>query len=258
MRASNRQKRPHPAAPVQDRPGPSRFLGRDSVNQRMAIPYIPTKDADFDAWIVNFSALLTADPTDFGLLAGDATAVAAVTLAWTTAYPLAIDPGTRTPATVAAKDAARASATATVRPYAIRIRNNDSVSNELKVSIGVTVPNTPPTPIPAPIVAPSIAIVKAIPLQMTLAYSTAEVDGKAKPFGVVGVEVWRVVGTVPAVDPLQTGYKATVTKSPFRQTFEAGEQGKVCTFFARYVTRSGPGGVSQVGPWSAALSVIVM
>lgn len=224
----------------------------------MANPYIPPKDADFDAWLVNFSTLLTANPTNYGLVAGDATAVAAVTSAWTTAYPIATNPATRTSATIATKDAARASAEATVRPYAIRIRNNASVSDALKIGIGVTIPNTPPTPIPAPVVAPVVSLLSAISLEQTLEYKASGSTGKAKPFGAIGVEVWRSVGTVPAVDPLQTSYVGTVTKSPFRQSFLAGDQGKIVTYFARFVTRSGPGGAAQVGPWSDPLSVVVM
>lgn len=224
----------------------------------MATPYIPPKDADFDAWLVNFDTLIAANPTNYGLVAGDATAITAVTTPWSAAYPIAINPATRTAATIATKDAARATAEATVRPYAIRIRNNSAVSDALKIGVGVTIPNTPPTPIPAPVVAPVLSLLSAISLEQTLEYKAAGALGKAKPFGAIGVEVWRAVGTVPAVDPLQTAFKGTVTKSPFRQTFLAGDQGKIVTYFGRFVTRSGPGGVAQVGPWSDPLSLVVM
>lgn len=224
----------------------------------MAAPYIPPKDADFDAWAVNFSTLLTADPADYGLLAGDATAVDTVVDAWVIAYAAAINPTTRTAATVAAKDGARATAEATMRPYAIRIRNNTAVSDALKIGIGVTVPTFPPTPIPAPSVAPTLSLVSAIPLEQTLGYKAVGAIGKAKPFGAIGVELWRSIGTVPAVDPAQCTFNGTYTKSPLRQEFDAGDQGKTVTYFARFVTRSGPGGVAQTGPWSAGLVLIVM
>lgn len=224
----------------------------------MATPYIPPKDADFNDWIVNFSTLLTANPTNYGLIAGDATAVATVKNAWVTAYTAAVNPATRTSATIATKDGARATAEATVRPYAIRIRDNASVSDALKIGIGVTVPNLVPTPIPAPTTAPALSIVSAIPLTQTLAYKEVGSLGKAKPFGAIGVELWRAIGLVPAVDPAQCTFVGIHTKTPLTQGFESGDQGKIVTYFARFSTRSGPAGVAQTGPWSSPLSMVVM
>jgi hypothetical protein len=224
----------------------------------MAIPYIPPKDADFNDWLVNFSTLLTANPTNYGLVAGDATAVATVKNAWVTAYTAAVNPTTRTSATIATKDGARASAEATVRPYAIRIRNNSSVSDALKIGIGVTIPDTPPTPIPAPSTSPLPGFISAIPLETTLAYKDSGTLGKGKPFGAIGVEVWRSIGVAYATDPVQCTYTATVTKTPFKTVFIADDQGKKCTIFLRFVTRSGPGGAAQWGPWSTPLNFIII
>lgn len=224
----------------------------------MSTAYIPAKDADLNNWLVNFDSLLTATPTDYGLTAPIAVIVAAVTTTWAAAYLAATDPSTRTSATVAAKDAARASAEATVRPYAIRIRNNPAVSDLLKVGIGVTIPASPPSPIPAPTDPPVLGLEQAIPLEQTLSYAVPGGIGKAKPFGAIGVEIYRSVGTVPATDPEQCRYVGTVTKSPFRQTFLSADQAKIVTYFARFITRSGPGGVAQSGPWSAPLTLIVM
>lgn len=224
----------------------------------MATSYIPAKDADFNSWLTNFSALLTATPLVFGLTAPDAVSVDTVKDAWATAYTAATDPGTRTSATVAAKDAARASAEAVVRPLAVRISLNPSVTEENKIAIGVTVRAFPPSPIPAPVVAPVISHVSSAPGLTRLAFKATGAAGKAKPFGAIGVEIYRSVGTVPAVDPAQATFVGTYTKTPFAQVFMAGDAGKTATFFARFVTRSGPAGVAQAGPWSAPLALIVM
>lgn len=224
-----------------------------------AAPYIPAKDAEFQAWLLNFSTLLTATPVVYGLLAGDAVIVAGLYTQWNAAYEVASSPGTRTAPTIAAKDAARAEATSKVRPYAQQIRLNAAVSNEDKLAIGVNLVNNTRPPIPAPSMAPALAFESATPFVQTLRYSNPEEpDGKAKPVGAIGVEIHRAVGTVAAVDPDQARYIGTVTKSPFRQTFVAGEVGKQATYFARYVTRSGPGGVASVGPWSAPLTMAII
>lgn len=220
--------------------------------------YIPARDADFSVWLANFATSIAAAPTSYGLVSGDATAITNQNNAFQAAYTLATDPATRTTPTIAAKDAARASAEAVVRPFAIQIRNNSAVSLVLKTGLGLTIPSTSPTPIPAPSVAPSMAIQSAIPLQTTLRATQPGAVGKAKPFGCIGVEVFVAIGTVAAVDPSQATYAFTATKTPFRFSYGSGDQGKIATFFGRYVTRSGPGGVAQSGPFSAPLPITLI
>lgn len=220
--------------------------------------YIPAKQLDFAAWILNFSTLLTATPTDYGLTAADAVAVDAVNTTFQDALTIALDPDTRTTPTVEAKNVAMASAKATVRPYAVAVSRNPAVTNELKAGIGVTVRSGTQTPIPAPTDQPALAIESATPLNSVLAYTFPGFTGKSKPFGAIGVQVFQSVGDLPATDPNQTNYVQTFTKSPFRMSYTAEQQGKTASIYARLVTRGGPGGEQQVGPWSAQLSIIVM
>ena len=221
-------------------------------------PYIPAADADFANWITNFDTLLTANPGTFGLDPADAVIVAGVTATWDAAYLAAIDPATRTTPTIAAKDAARASAEAVIRPYAVEISRSASVTNLDKAAIGVTIPSITPTPIPAPVDPVELGLQSAMPLNMLLSYKVPGSVGKSKPFGSTGVEIWRSVGAVAATDPAQTFFNNRVTKSPFNQNFDAADQGKIVTYFARFTTQSGPAGISQFGPWSPPFVLTVM
>lgn len=224
-----------------------------------ASPYIPPADSAFDAWIANFTSLLSASPTTFGLTAPDAAACEAQFDAWHPAFVAATDPSTRTSVTVAAKDAARATAEAVLRPYAQAISRNAAVNPADKVAIGVNLPNSSPVPFPPPVTWPQLSFRTAEPLVHTLQWQDSGLgSGKRKPSGAIGCELYRSVGTVPATDPQQAVYVATYTKSPLRSTFEASQVGKVATYFARWITRSGPGGVAQTGPWSAPLTVAVI
>jgi hypothetical protein len=224
----------------------------------MANPYLPASDANFNDWLLNFNTKLTASPTTYGLIAGDATAVAGVTTTWSAAYLAATSPATRTPVTIAAKDAARSAAEAMVRPYASRISVNPAVTSPNKIAIGVTVRSTTPTPIPQPTTAPTLDLKGAISGVQTLNFKAPGAVGKAKPYGVVGVQLFASVGTVFATDPDQAVYIGVATKSPSVQTFAPADIGKKVTWFARWVTRSGPGGIAQTGPWSDALNLIIM
>lgn len=220
----------------------------------MPSPYIPAKDVDFENWFLNFSTLLTAAPTTYGLVAGDATAVAALYATWNAAYVLAITPTTRTSVTIADKDAARAAGEAGVRPYAVSISLNSGVADMDKTAIGVTVKKTVPTPVPPPITSPQLALVAATPLQQLFKYSdTSTPTTKAKPPGAIAMQLGYVAGTVPAVDPAQANRFAVVTKSPVAIAIDPADVGKTITWWGRWQTRSGPGGIAQYGPWGASL-----
>lgn len=224
-----------------------------------SVDYIPARDADFAAWLLNFSTLITATPTAYGLTAPDATAIAAQNTIWQAALTVATDPSTRTPPAVAAKDAARVTAVAVVRPYAQRVKANPSVTNEQRSDLGLTIDSFPPTPIPQPTTAPVMVLISATPLVHQLRYyDSTTPTTKAKPYGVIGLEVRRAIGIAPAVDPSAAPYLGQWGKSPNLSVFSPGDPGKIATYFARWVTRSGPGGVQQSGPWSTPLSVTVI
>ena len=86
--------------------------------------YIPTTDEGVRSWAENFAALITADPQRYGLVADDATAIQAASDDYAASLATALNPGTRTPVTVAEKDARRAQLVGLVRPYAIQIKFN--------------------------------------------------------------------------------------------------------------------------------------
>ena len=220
-------------------------------------PYIPAKDADFENWLANFSTLLTANPTDYGLTAPDAVIVAAQYSAWNAAFLLATNPATRTSPAVAAKDGARVTATGVVRPYAVAISRNPAVLDADKLSIGVNLPNFTPVPIPPITDVPSIILQSALPNQHTLQFrSSGAPTSKAKPFGVIGLELFRNIGTVAATSPEQCTLYTSATKTPFVVSTDPANAGQVITYFSRWTNRSGAGGQAYKGPWSAPLVLI--
>lgn len=225
----------------------------------MASDYIPQKDADFGPWLLNLAVLSTATPATYGLTAPEAATITAQSDLWQPAYTTAVDPGTRTPAAVANKDAVRAAAEQTVRPLCVRVSLNPAVTDENKTALGVTVRKVIPTPVPAPLTRPGLILSSVQPGVQNLRYIDADLpDGKAKPPGAIGVQLYAAIGMVPAVDPQQATFLTVLTKSPAAVTTQPGDRTKTITFFARWVTRSGPGGQAQTGPWSDPLVSIVM
>jgi hypothetical protein len=216
----------------------------------MAAPYIPPQDAGLDTWATNFATLITASPATYGLTPTDAAAIqsardtyhAAYLLGGLTAppHPVPVNPSTRTPITVAAKDAAKLASRALWRTYAAQIRLNPGVSNSDKLALGLNLPNNSPTPIPAPITWPLMSFVSAGPLTQVWTYvdSMAGV-GKAKPPGAVQLQLFASAGTAPVVDPTLLSLFSVETKSPLQIDLPPADAGKLLSVSGRWVTRRG-------------------
>jgi hypothetical protein len=223
----------------------------------MATSYIPNADADFSAWLSNFNSVAAANSVALGITAPQLTAIAAADNAFQDAYTTAVEPTTRTSATIAAKDTARVTAEQVVRPIATTVSANPAVSAELKTSLGVTVRKVSPSPTPVPVTQPVLSFVSLVNGVATFtARDQTTPDSKAKPYGVIAMELRYQFGVAAGVDPESAPNVTLVTKVP-NSVSTAGQAGKVLTLFGRWVTRGGIGGQSSKGPWSAPVSSYV-
>lgn len=225
--------------------------------------YIPLTDAACDDWSQNFSTLITAAPATYGLLAADAVAIAAAVSLYHAAYLIAglsgtapktpLNPAARTKVTIATKDAQKSAMLALLRVYAILIRNNDGVTDTAKTNLQLTIVKTTPTPIPAPVSIPELGFVAATPGVATLSMRDSLTPTiRAKPFGAIAAQIITILGpTVPA-GPDLSGFYGNATKTPFQIAFAAGDAGKLCYCWARWITRTG-----LVGDWSSLLTFTV-
>jgi len=221
--------------------------------------YLPRTDNGLRDWANNFSTLITANPSTYGLMASDATAIATVVNAYDSALTTALDPSTKTRATVAAKDSAKAAMLAVVRRYAQFIKLNDGVTNEEKIALGLTIDDTGRTPIPAPGTQPICTIIGTTPLRHTLRYADASTPAKrAKPRGVIGLELYYFVAPPATAAPLSPDagdgveFYGVATRQPYQVELDAIDVGKQATYYARWITRTG-----LVGPWSAPVAMTV-
>jgi hypothetical protein len=217
-------------------------------------PYIPPKDADYDGWLTNFSALITTAPGTYGVTSGDATAIAAAQAAWHSAYLLVTSPSTKTATTVAAKDTQRVSSLAAVRPYAQQISLNPGVLTSNKIALGVNPRTSTPLPITTPTTTPNLTLQSSFPQNLILRYrdSMASPSVKAKPYGVLAAQIFGLVSSTPVTDPTLLTFLGPQTKSPWTQAFASGSSGKTVYLAARWQTRTG-----LVGPFSPIISAVI-
>lgn len=220
----------------------------------MPLPYIPTKDTDLDNWLANFSTLITASPGTYGLITADALAIAAAVTNWSAAYTAAINPPTRTPVSVAAKDVEKINVLAIARPYAQTISLNAGVAVDDKIAVGVNPRTSTPTPIPTPTSVPVISLISATFLQHLLRFRDegAPATSRSKPFGVLQMQLFAAASTVLVTDPSILPLKAVATKVPVVVAWDSSDRGKTAYYAARWITRTG-----LAGPWSDILSIIV-
>jgi hypothetical protein len=220
----------------------------------MAASYVPSKDQDLSVWALNFSTLISADPARYGLQPADATNIATVCNGYIAALTAAVDPVTRTQPAVAAKDAAREAMLGVVRSYAQQIRLNNGVSNDDKSALGLNLPNNTRSPIPAPSTSPLITLVGATPGNITARFADTNTPAKrALPPGAAGLQVYVAIAAAAVSDPAAAVFRGIITKQPFALSFDAGDNAKTATVFARWINRKG-----QTGPWSNPVSMTVV
>ncbi len=235
----------------------------------MSAPYIPSRDSALDAWADNFQSVIAASPTTYGLGAVDAAAITTAFNTWHAAYllggssgspPVPINPATKTPVTVAAKNSAKIAMVGLDRSYAAQIRLNPGISNADKIALGLNLPNNAPSPIGPPATFPLLSITSAQPGTHTIRFADSGSPAlRAKPPGSIGLQLYRGIGVAPITNVDLTAWLAQVTAQPFVSSFDVGDAGKIATYFARWITRGkAVGGASgQVGPWSAPISMTI-
>jgi len=217
----------------------------------MSTSWIPTNDGPLDTFVLNFQTLIAATPTAYGLVAADATAITAAYTAWHTAYLAAVNPTTRTHATIVTKDIQKSNVMGVVRGYGATIRANRAISDALKIGLGIHIRDTSPTPVPPPSTYPLLTVdsfnLGTLQLHAADQYTP---DKKARPAGTSGMLLFSVISTDPATTPTGLTFNAFLTKPKFQNTFDPADGGKVVTYFARWTNGKG-----ELGPWSPPVSI---
>lgn len=225
--------------------------------------YIPTSDAAFDAWSQNFAALITADPTLYGLNSSDASTIQTAVDDFHAAYLIAglsgtppktpLNPSQRTPVTIAAKDSAKSACLPVVRFYAINIRNNVGVSNDDKEALGLTIVKTTPTPIPAPVSVPILSFVANGTNSTQFSWRDSLTPTvKRRPFGAIGIQLFRSFTSPPPLTPAPTDFIGVYTKAPFTVVGDDDHAGDSARYWGRWVTQR-----QLVGDFSTPIDAIV-
>lgn len=212
----------------------------------MSTPFIPNRDADFNPWLENFATLISANPSAYGLSAGDAAEVAGAYAKWQAAYAVATAPTTRTGPSIAEKDACRAATVVIVRRLAGLVRANAAVPESLKLGLGVRTRGPGQSRTPVPTECPSLSVIGlSLASHQLAAGDNVFGPQRAKPRGAAALLVVRTIADTPANDPNEATFLTLATRNRFTSRFQTADGGKIATYFARWANSKG-----QLGPWS--------
>ena len=213
----------------------------------MANGYMPRRDADARAYMLNFAQQLVDRPEVYHVSPQKADSVRGAVEAFSHALQLSFDPATRSVRNIFLKDEARRAAELACRPIYLHVKVDPSITDADKLGLGVRPMNAHRTRIGPPADAPWLSLVGLDTSGHTLAYSNAHSPSLAKPFGATQLQLFCAF---PRADWTLVG---CFTRIPIRVDSPLAMHGQFAMYRARWMNRKG-----QVGPWSNELSAPVV
>lgn len=172
--------------------------------------YLRTQ-AEIVSGSANFASLIVANAATYGLTSVQATAYQGLDVALQSAYTAAINPETRTPVAVGAKD----SAITNVRNRAILLSKiiyaTPSVNDSQLTALGL-LPRAVRTPRPPATTPPVVEVMSVSGRLVKVRIHAVSSAGARKPVGSVGALVYSFTGPAAPTDPRQYHYEGLATR----------------------------------------------
>lgn len=214
--------------------------------------YLPGPDANYQAWVANFVTYANANLAALGIVAADMTPVTAAQTTFSAGFTAHVAAKAAAQAAKQAKDDARHTLTAAIRPLVRRLQASTAVSDAEKASLGITVA-AGGGPIGPPTTRPIVSISMGQRLQHTLSFADETTPTRrAKPHGVLGVEVWAKVGTTPPANEGELEFRGIDSSTPAVLNYTATDGTKTAYYWTRWVT-----GTGERGPWSEQVAATI-
>ena len=212
--------------------------------------YIPSSDADFDAWTRNFVDNVVANAAALGLSPAQVTSLQGGQADWSAKYPASNAAQAAVNSAVQAKNDSRSGYENLIRSLANIIQSSPQVTDAQRQALGLNVRPTTRTATGAPTSRPVATIDTSQRLRHTINFvDELTPTSRAKPDGVQGCEIWMKVGEPAPAGPKDVHYLALDTRTPYTVEFEAGDAGKTAYYMLRWISTR-----AESGPWSATVT----
>ena len=218
--------------------------------------YLPSRDNDFLNWATNFSTYVTAHSAELPIDSQQATALSTEVSGFRTNLNGHTTARDASKAACEQKDEKRVSAEAVIRDLARQFQASPDVTDVQRQAMGLPVHDGMRTLAAAvQLNAPIASVDTSKRLTHNIRYWDSQGSGKARPEGVVGVEVWSKItapGEVMPSNPSQFTFLAINSASPFVNELGNTDGGKTAHYLMRWVARD-----NAKGPWSEIISATV-
>ena len=210
----------------------------------MGSTYIPNRESDLLTFLNAFAQKITPDATAYGLTVEQMMAFDDRRTAFATAYQVANDPLTRSPANVEKKNTAKKAAIAELRKLVDICQAWPGMTNDKRAELGITIKDVTPTPVPVPSASPVIDVVSVDAWTVRVRLHNGESPRRAKPDGVKGATLFSYVGDQPPADVAAWKFEGSVTRTDVKLTFPTtlapGTTVWVTAFWFNPTSQSGP------------------
>ena len=215
--------------------------------------YIPHADPAFDTWQQNFITYLGAHYTDLGLAPEEIVPPITAQTTWTSDYAAHATAQAAAQSARQAKDDARTAFEDAIRSLVRRLQASPDVDDTEREAMGITVADTTATAAAEPASRPLVSVDTSQRLRHVIAFVDENTPTrKAKPKGVMGVELWVKIGDPVPTDPAELTFLAVDTRTPYTADYGGEDGGKTAHYMLRWVNTTG-----EKGPWSETASATI-
>lgn len=170
------------------------------------------KDADITAGSGNFASLISSGAVTYGLTSAQATAFGTLNTTLQSAYAAAINPSTRTPVTVQAKNVALQNMRNSAIQLGRIIYATATVNDSQLVALGL-LPRVSPSPRPMPTTPPTVEVIVVMGRTVKIRVRDLTSGRRGLPVGTIGVNVYSFVGAEAPTDPRAYHFEGMTTRA---------------------------------------------
>lgn len=216
--------------------------------------YLPSPDAAFNNWQINFVNYLQNHPNNLDLDDEELAKLLAAQSQWETAYEGHLNAQSVAQSACQAKEDSRKAWEQEIRSQVRKLQSSDKVTNADRAALGITVPSDSRSSAGVPSSRPIVIVAESKPLSHTLHFFDENTPNRrAKPTGVMGAEVWVKVSDTPPKGSDDLQFLGLDTRTPYVSAFEDEDAGKTAYYRLRWVNRKG-----DQGPWSDVVSASIL
>lgn len=197
------------------------------------------RDAAIVAGSANFAAQIASDFASLGLTSAQSTAFGTLNTSLQGAYSEAIEPSTRTPVSIAAKNIALRNMRANAILLAKIIYATSTVSDAQLIGLGL-LPRSVRNPIPAPTTAPILEVGVVSGRLVNVRLHSADSERRGMETGAKGCNIYSYIGATPPADPRDWRFEGMATRTITQVLFpDSVASGATAWLSARWVSARG-------------------